>query len=137
MRPAGSASKHHPRNASSQPPPSARAIASQRSLSRSLSRSPQHLPDGSQTPGQHSRLAEIWTLPSSPNFLSTVPSVSPQSKAKSSFCFLLWVVVRASQVVLVVKNSSANAGDIHPWLIHVNVWQKPPQYCKVISLQLK
>ena len=22
-------------------------------------------------------------------------------------------------------------------LIHVNVWQKPPQYCKVISLQLK
>ena len=25
----------------------------------------------------------------------------------------------------------------HPWLIHVNVWQKPPQYCKVISLQLK
>ena len=22
------------------------------------------------------------------------------------------------------------------WLIHVNVWQKPPQYCKVISLQL-
>ena len=26
---------------------------------------------------------------------------------------------------------------VHPWLIHVNVWQKPPQYCKVISLQLK
>ena len=26
---------------------------------------------------------------------------------------------------------------IHSWLIHVNVWQKPPQYCKVISLQLK
>ena len=26
---------------------------------------------------------------------------------------------------------------IHPWLIHVNVWQKPLQYCKVISLQLK
>ena len=24
-----------------------------------------------------------------------------------------------------------------PWLIHVNIWQKPPQYCKVISLQLK
>ena len=30
-------------------------------------------------------------------------------------------------------------GGIHVylWLIHVNVWQKPPQYCKVISLQLK
>ena len=26
---------------------------------------------------------------------------------------------------------------VHPWLIHVYVWQKPPQYCKVISLQLK
>ena len=26
---------------------------------------------------------------------------------------------------------------VHPWLIHVNVWQKPPQYCKLISLQLK
>ena len=26
---------------------------------------------------------------------------------------------------------------VHPWLIPVNVWQKPLQYCKVISLQLK
>ena len=26
---------------------------------------------------------------------------------------------------------------VHPWLIHVNIWQKLPQYCKVISLQLK
>ena len=26
---------------------------------------------------------------------------------------------------------------VYPWLIHVNVWQKPSQYCKVISLQLK
>ena len=26
---------------------------------------------------------------------------------------------------------------VHPWLIHLNVWQKPPQYCKVINLQLK
>ena len=24
---------------------------------------------------------------------------------------------------------------LHPWLIHVNVWQKPSQYCKGISLQ--
>ena len=28
-------------------------------------------------------------------------------------------------------------GHVCPWLIHVNVWQKPPQYCKVISLELK
>ena len=26
---------------------------------------------------------------------------------------------------------------VHPWLIHVNVWQKTLQYCKVISLQFK
>ena len=26
---------------------------------------------------------------------------------------------------------------VHPWLIHANVWQKPIQYCKVISFQLK
>ena len=25
---------------------------------------------------------------------------------------------------------------VNPWLIHVNVWRKPLQYCKVISLQL-
>ena len=25
---------------------------------------------------------------------------------------------------------------VYPWLIHVNVWQKPLQYCEVISLQL-
>ena len=24
---------------------------------------------------------------------------------------------------------------VNPWLSHVNVWQKPLQYCKVISLQ--
>ena len=24
---------------------------------------------------------------------------------------------------------------VNPWLIHVNVWQKPLQYCKVITLQ--
>ena len=26
---------------------------------------------------------------------------------------------------------------VHLWLIRVNVWHKPQQYCKVISLQLK
>ena len=28
-------------------------------------------------------------------------------------------------------------GHVYPWVIIVDVWQKPPQYCKVISLQLK
>ena len=27
--------------------------------------------------------------------------------------------------------------DVHPWLTHVDVWQKPPHYCKIIILQLK
>ena len=26
---------------------------------------------------------------------------------------------------------------VHLWLIHVDIWGKTPQYCKVISLQLK
>ena len=26
---------------------------------------------------------------------------------------------------------------VFPWLIHIDVWQKPPQYCTVIILQLK
>jgi len=25
----------------------------------------------------------------------------------------------------------------HLWLIHVDIWQNPPQYCRVISLQFK
>ena len=26
--------------------------------------------------------------------------------------------------------------QVHPWLIHINVWQKPPQYCNLISLKI-
>ena len=32
---------------------------------------------------------------------------------------------------------SGQETHVHPWLIHVNVWQNLPQYCKVISFQLK
>ena len=34
------------------------------------------------------------------------------------------------------EGSSGCGTNVNPWLIHVNVWQKPLQYCKVISLQL-
>ena len=36
------------------------------------------------------------------------------------------------------RREKRSGGGIHvnPWLIHINVWQKPLQYCKVISLQL-
>ena len=36
-----------------------------------------------------------------------------------------------------VEGSLGWGTHVHPWLIHVNIWQKPPQYCKVIRLQLK
>ena len=34
------------------------------------------------------------------------------------------------------EGSSGWGTHVNPWLIHVNVWQKPLQYCKVINLQL-
>ena len=36
-----------------------------------------------------------------------------------------------------VGGGSGWGTHVHPSLIHVNVWQKPLKYCKVISLQLK
>ena len=35
------------------------------------------------------------------------------------------------------RGGSGWGTHVHPWLTHVNVWPKPPQYCKVISSQLK
>ena len=35
-----------------------------------------------------------------------------------------------------VGGGSGWGTHVRPWLIHVNVWQKPLQYCKVIILQL-
>ena len=34
------------------------------------------------------------------------------------------------------EGGSGWGARVNPWLIHVNVWQNPLQYCKVISLQL-
>ena len=34
------------------------------------------------------------------------------------------------------ESGSGWGTHVNPWLIHVSVWQKPLQYCKVISLQL-
>ena len=34
------------------------------------------------------------------------------------------------------EGGSGCGTHVNPWLIHVNVWQKPLQYCKVSSLQL-
>ena len=35
------------------------------------------------------------------------------------------------------EEGSGCGTHVNPWLIHVNVRQKPLHYCKVISLQLK
>ena len=35
-----------------------------------------------------------------------------------------------------VEGGSGLGTHVHPWPIHINVWQKPLQCCKVISLQL-
>ena len=35
-----------------------------------------------------------------------------------------------------LEGTSGRVIHVNPWLIHDNVWQKPLQYCKVISLQL-
>ena len=34
------------------------------------------------------------------------------------------------------EGGSGWGAHVNPWVIHVNVWQRPLQYCKVISLQL-
>ena len=36
-----------------------------------------------------------------------------------------------------VGGGSGWGTHVHPRLIHVSVWQKAPQYCKIISLHLK
>ena len=37
-----------------------------------------------------------------------------------------------------VKNGDERMrGNVYLWLIHVDLWQKPTQYCKSIILQLK
>ena len=36
-----------------------------------------------------------------------------------------------------VGESFKREGTYYPWLIHVDVWQKPTRYCKAIILQLK
>ena len=50
---------------------------------------------------------------------------------------LYWTCTASMPPLLFLKIGSGWGTHVHPWLIHVNVWQNPPQYCKVISLQLK
>ena len=36
-----------------------------------------------------------------------------------------------------VQDGGGGGTHVYLWLIHVDVWKKPSQYCKVIILQLK
>ena len=56
-------------------------------------------------------------------------------------CFEKKTPLHESSIFINGCNNSVQGGSewgthVNPWLIHVNVWQKPLQYCKVISLQL-
>ena len=37
----------------------------------------------------------------------------------------------------VMTNLDSMGTHVHLWRIHVDLWQKPIQYCKAISLQIK
>ena len=45
----------------------------------------------------------------------------------------------AQEVARRLQEGCKSMQEVHayPWLIHVNVWQKPKQYFKVIILRLK
>ena len=62
----------------------------------------------------------------------TSPGWMPETSARG------WCTgkTQRDQVEREVRGGSGWGTHVNPWLIHFSVWQKPLQYCKVISLQL-
>ena len=58
---------------------------------------------------------------------------SQKIKSKRAWCT---GKTQRNRVEWEVGGGSGWRTHVNPWLIHVNVRQKPLQYCKVISLQL-
>ena len=42
---------------------------------------------------------------------------------------VLWDDTEGWRGERVGRGAQDGGTHVHPWLIHVNVWQKPPQYC--------
>ena len=82
---------------------------------------------------------------------------SGDTKHQKSWSALVWTQIKANGLLLCMRQvlgpgalgrprgirwrgrwegGSGWGIHVYPWLTHVNVWQKPLQYCKVISLQL-
>ena len=60
---------------------------------------------------------------------TSYPRLLPQSPEVCSVHLCLFFCFAYRVIITIFLN-------VNPWLIHVNVWQKPLQYCRVISLQL-
>ena len=62
--------------------------------------------------------------------------VSPFRIYDNIYCIFIINVMDTIEKYKLFSGGGVQDGGTHvpPWLIHVNVWQKPPQYCKVISL---
>ena len=77
------------------------------------------------------------------------------SLSDTDICWLfskmqLWTIQNCNSGLKITQNNciqnyskNCNSGlkitqdsHVNPWLIHVNIWQKPLQYCKVIRIQL-
>ena len=49
---------------------------------------------------------------------------------------IIYEVMKETEIQIVVKTERERT-YVYLWLIHVDVWQKTSQYCKVIIFQLK
>ena len=63
-------------------------------------------------------------------------SISPSSEYSGLLSFRIDLFDRLAVKETLKSPPIENFIHVNPWLVHVNVWQKPLQYCKVISLQL-
>ena len=49
----------------------------------------------------------------------------------------IWTYLEGRKKASLKRSHTRRRGHIHPRLIHVDVWQKPAQHCKAITLLLK